>query len=565
MGGVADFVGDVVSGVGDLVEGAGDLVGDAVEFVGDSVADTVEGVVNTAEAFIEDPIEFTEAVINNALENPVETAAIVAAAYFAPELVMELAPELSAEVASVATKALTGASKAAITGGDILEGLTTGAISGTLNVGMNELKSMDFSDLTDAVSETFDMPEELSGIETIETPTYEDVGVGSLPVDDMPEELSIPEYEEGVAALPINTEVEYFEEPELLSDPDIETIPEPVIGDQPGDFPTTPEEFKIAEAELEKIPFETYGDQPGDFPTTPADLALEDQLMGQIGDQPGDFPTEGSYGDPMAPGVKEAVKDLLDYNADYATGDSSINFKKSGESTASKSGLSPTQLAALAGIGALATKGINMPDVPMLGYQGPPVQYTAERIPSRGVKYTPVQAAQGGLMNLMDPYNAVQMYQAGGKTEADAALEGMMKAGAGQSVGIANQLNYLMGRGLSADQAKKILQQGVNVYSFARGGISDLGSYTHATGGRMLKGPGDGMSDSIPASIEGKRPAKLATDEFVVPADVVSHLGNGSSDAGAKVLYEMMDKVRKARTGTKKQGKQINPGKYLPK
>jgi hypothetical protein len=101
--------------------------------------------------------------------------------------------------------------------------------------------------------------------------------------------------------------------------------------------------------------------------------------------------------------------------------------------------------------------------------------------------------------------------------------------------------------------------------NMARGGISDLGSYSdYARGGRMLKGPGDGMSDSIPASIAGKRPARLATEEFVVPADVVSHLGNGSSDAGAKQLYAMMDKVRTARTGRKSQGREINPQKYMP-
>jgi hypothetical protein len=101
--------------------------------------------------------------------------------------------------------------------------------------------------------------------------------------------------------------------------------------------------------------------------------------------------------------------------------------------------------------------------------------------------------------------------------------------------------------------------------NMAAGGISNLGSYSdYARGGRMLKGPGDGMSDSIPASIGGKRPARLATEEFVVPADVVSHLGNGSSDAGAKQLYAMMDKVRTARTGRKSQGREINPQKYMP-
>jgi hypothetical protein len=80
----------------------------------------------------------------------------------------------------------------------------------------------------------------------------------------------------------------------------------------------------------------------------------------------------------------------------------------------------------------------------------------------------------------------------------------------------------------------------------------------------MLKGPGDGMSDSIPASINNKQPARLADGEFVVPADVVSHLGNGSTDAGAKRLYSMMDKIRKARTGRKKQGKQIDAAKFMP-
>ena len=96
----------------------------------------------------------------------------------------------------------------------------------------------------------------------------------------------------------------------------------------------------------------------------------------------------------------------------------------------------------------------------------------------------------------------------------------------------------------------------------AGGGIANLGGYSD--GGRLLKGPGDGMSDNIPATIGRKQPARLADGEFVVPADVVSGLGNGSTDAGAKQLYKMLDKVRSARTGTKKQGKQINPNKYTP-
>jgi hypothetical protein len=101
----------------------------------------------------------------------------------------------------------------------------------------------------------------------------------------------------------------------------------------------------------------------------------------------------------------------------------------------------------------------------------------------------------------------------------------------------------------------------------ASGGIAgfNLGGYAAGGNPRLLKGPGDGMSDNIPAMIGNRQPARLADGEFVVPADVVSHLGNGSTDAGAKHLYAMMDKVRTARTGRKAQGKQIKPEKYLPR
>ena len=99
--------------------------------------------------------------------------------------------------------------------------------------------------------------------------------------------------------------------------------------------------------------------------------------------------------------------------------------------------------------------------------------------------------------------------------------------------------------------------------TFDTGGIASLGSYSD--GGQLLKGPGDGMSDDIPASIGQDQPARLADGEFVIPADVVSHLGNGSTDAGAKHLYKMMDRIRQARTGNHKQGKKINPEKFLPK
>mgnify|MGYP003677351971 FL=1 len=92
----------------------------------------------------------------------------------------------------------------------------------------------------------------------------------------------------------------------------------------------------------------------------------------------------------------------------------------------------------------------------------------------------------------------------------------------------------------------------------AAGGIAELKQ------GKYLDGKTDGMADKVPASIDGMQEARLSDGEFVIPADVVSHLGNGNSDAGAKVLEDMMARVRKERTGNTKQGKEIDPKKFLP-
>ncbi len=96
-------------------------------------------------------------------------------------------------------------------------------------------------------------------------------------------------------------------------------------------------------------------------------------------------------------------------------------------------------------------------------------------------------------------------------------------------------------------------------FEMAQGGIASL-----AKGGRYLSGATDGMADKIRTNIDGKQPAALSHGEFVIPADVVSHLGNGNSEAGANKLYEMMSRIRKARTGNPKQGKQIDANKYMP-
>jgi len=105
------------------------------------------------------------------------------------------------------------------------------------------------------------------------------------------------------------------------------------------------------------------------------------------------------------------------------------------------------------------------------------------------------------------------------------------------------------------------------LYRYAEGGIAgldsgDLGSYSD--GGRLLKGGGTGLSDDIPATIGGNQPARLADGEFVVSSDVVSALGGGSTDSGAKKLYAMMDRIRKNAHGTKRQIRAINDKKVLP-
>lgn len=160
-----------------------------------------------------------------------------------------------------------------------------------------------------------------------------------------------------------------------------------------------------------------------------------------------------------------------------------------------------------------------------------------------------------------------------------AAIEAAKAASAEQAAGIralqsapsapaanpwAGKMNLSYSRPAPAQTAQ--VTQGVaqlpqipEAQGMAHGGIAHL-----AKGGRYLSGSTDGMADKLPANIDGEQPAKLSHGEFVVPADVVSHLGNGNSEAGAKKLYEMMARVRKARTGNEKQGKQIDPNRFMP-
>ena len=216
------------------------------------------------------------------------------------------------------------------------------------------------------------------------------------------------------------------------------------------------------------------------------------------------------------------------------------------------------------------------------GYQGGIPQYTAVRaaVPQGGGAPTPTQATpvttpEGGVdfassgapkmgavlredgTNYMANYSPTQAAQtqrrpgsAGQRyfTDVQYAAPGEASAAA---------------RSAAAQQAQQLAQQQAEKEGkgFAAGGLTAL-----AKGGtpRYLNGASDGMADKISARIDDGQEARLSHGEFVIPADVVGHLGNGNSEAGATRLYDMMERIRKARTGNPKQGKQINPNKFLP-
>jgi len=177
-------------------------------------------------------------------------------------------------------------------------------------------------------------------------------------------------------------------------------------------------------------------------------------------------------------------------------------------------------------------------------------QYTPQDTREREqVRYTfsprPIyEAAQGGLTALNgqtydDEYGRDE-YKAGGQAKA-------------RSKSLKGDPYYKF-----ADSRKDSSMEAAIEQNFAKGGLGAV------LPPRFLSGGGDGMSDSIKANIDGKQEARLADGEFVVPADVVSHLGNGSSKAGAKKLYAMMDKIRKARTGRERQAPEVNAQRYMP-
>lgn len=235
------------------------------------------------------------------------------------------------------------------------------------------------------------------------------------------------------------------------------------------------------------------------------------------------------------------------------------------------------QLAGLAGLGALLSSGSGSSGGGFAGYRGSIPKYTASRtqyappVSTLGMGYRPSNAEIMDYLKrpgLNDSMIARSMNEYGVSPDRIAGITGTpaadvqsrYQAALGPNAGIARRpgsggVTYFSPmvytpQGAAPAAAPVAAQPAAQtnpeiVPQYAEGGIASLGGYSD--GGQLLRGPGDGVSDDIPATIGDKQPARLADGEFVVPARIVSELGNGSTEAGARKLYAMMDRIKKAR------------------
>ena len=245
--------------------------------------------------------------------------------------------------------------------------------------------------------------------------------------------------------------------------------------------------------------------------------------------------------------------------------------------------LSGDKLLALGLAYAAKESGLFSPNIPQTGYQGGIPKYTAVRqqVPQQGMPDR--RPGQAGRQSFTDTIYAQRPEDEAVPTLAEAQAAVAAQAAAiegGQAIPpagtppagtppvetppvetppaqelAAGGLAGLYGNSRLSPYARREEEK-----KMAAGGMT-----TSPGQGYYLGGTTDGMADEVKANIDGKQEARLSDGEFVIPADVVSHLGNGNSDAGAKQLHSMMDNVRKERTGNVKQGKEINPNQFMPK
>ena len=223
-----------------------------------------------------------------------------------------------------------------------------------------------------------------------------------------------------------------------------------------------------------------------------------------------------------------------------------------------------------AGIGGLAADSMIMPK-----YREDEKDPEMPRgMPIKNTSVFPAMGYDAGKMGEFD-YRIPKNFAEGGEIESDiipmdAGIGGMMNEGMNDKELISSAIDVLQGEIIDTDRQSVILAQ--FVAQFGQEALQDLINRVESgeipdiprEGDGMVSGAGDGMADMIPASMEGDQDVLLSDGEFVVPADVVSGLGNGSSDAGANKLEDMMDRVRELRTGGKTQPPAIPDEMMLP-
>lgn len=203
-------------------------------------------------------------------------------------------------------------------------------------------------------------------------------------------------------------------------------------------------------------------------------------------------------------------------------------------------------------MGALKPQGAGMPPPQGAGMPKPPQM---PQMPAGGMPPMPPQAAPQAPAGPMEPMDVLNSLASTGKVQP---MPKPMPPQMPKPMGFANggiaDINRPQSMALSQMNSPVVGQP--NPFAARSAQVDNP---------RYLGGNTDGMADRIPANIDGSQPAALSDGEFVIPADVVSHLGNGNSNAGAQQLYGMMDKIRQARTGNTQQGRQINPNQFMPR
>ena len=557
-------MGAVASAVSSVVGGAVDAVGDVVEDVGDFVVeDIVEPIAKTVEATVEaaldDPVgtaiqvaavasgqwwalplaTATVTVANGgSLEDAVTRAAIAyAGGQIAQGVSSGLSPEFAAEFGDAAGKSMANVAgnvaATAATGGDPLQALVSGGLNAGVSAAAAEVPG--FADMTKsqqaAVTRAISL--ELQGKDPSQGLINTAIGAGIDAAKNADWDLSTPEAQstelvnQTSASQEAPTQQEQIQAPVNPTEQDMDEFYRS-IGIEPESLSTfdsstaDPLSFLNAPGYYDEITGQFIYDENGGLqgPLDNTSGTNSESMDGYTYDPitkqwvlPSGEEIDMSY-------LESSGKPLDIGSLDYmkpkgpTLGDMAKSFLKSS---------SATDLSALAALGGVGAGALAVGDA--LSSDG--IQVNPWDLQNQNVNWNADQ--------LQGPIDGVAMGQEQLRPEFTNAAQG----------GIMSLQKYA---------------QGGNV-----GGIASLGGYAAGGNPRLLRGPGDGMSDNIPATIAGKQPARLADGEFVVPADVVSHLGNGSTEAGANVLYQMMERVRKARTGNPKQGKQINPNKFVPR